>query len=104
MARIRVYRSKYTSRPRHSGRHNWIVLDEADGQTLVFLSFDLALAAADQLARTGHINPTGLVGCGGVTPKRNRLDAIDAAVDAVRDRLRYLDQEIDNIKGGATRA
>lgn len=80
-------------------RRNWIVTD-TDGQWLVFLSFGLALAAADQLARTGHINPTGLVGCGGVKWWAHRLDAIDAAVDAVRDRLRYLDQEIDNIKAG----
>jgi hypothetical protein len=59
---IRVRQAKHGKGTRFNGRRNWVVTD-TDGQVLVFISHDLAVAAADQLARTGTINPTGLVGC-----------------------------------------
>lgn len=59
---IRVRRSKHSMNHRPDGHFNWQVRD-IDGQTLVFRTHPLAVAAADRLARTGLIDPIGLVGC-----------------------------------------
>lgn len=60
--RIKVRRSKHSMNHRPDGHFNWQVRD-IDGQTLVFRTHPLAVAAADRLARTGLIDPIGLVGC-----------------------------------------
>jgi hypothetical protein len=63
---IRVRRAKHATSgryPRHSGYRNWIVTDYHDGAQYVFCTFTGAIEEADRLARTGLINPHGMVGC-----------------------------------------
>lgn len=69
---IRVRRAKHRKGWSPIAPYNWIVEDRRQShlfvRTFTYSMYEVAIQNADQLARTGHIDPRGLVAVQRVNP------------------------------------